>query len=134
MNRVSRYWAVTGVVGLLLAGTCLGGVESPAKSERIHKSTWSSSNTRAVTIVSQPIGARIMINGEYVGTTPLTVDFYVDHQGRVMRDIEMRAISPVPFAVQEIRRFPATATDGDASWMPHIVDFDLNIHPVFVIR
>jgi hypothetical protein len=134
MNRVSRYWAVTGVVGLLLAGTCLGGVESPAKSERIHKSTWSSSNTRAVTIVSQPLGARIMINGEYVGVTPLTVDFYVDNRGRVMRDIEMRAISPVPLAVQEIRRFPAAATDGDASWMPHIVDFDLNIHPVLVIR
>ena len=75
-----------------------------------------------------------MINGEYVGITPLTVDFYVDHQGRVMRDIEMRAVSPVPFAVQEIRRFPATATDGDASWMPHLVDFDLNIQPVLVIR
>jgi len=131
---VSRYWAVTGVVGLLLAGTCLGGVESPAKSERIHKSTWSSGNTRAVIIVSKPVGARIMINGEYVGVTPLKVDFYVDHEGRVMRDIEMRAISPVPLAVQEIRRFPAAATDGDASWMPHIVDFDLNIHPVLVIR
>jgi hypothetical protein len=75
-----------------------------------------------------------MINGEYVGTTPLTVDFYVDHEGRVKRGIEMRAISPVPLAVQEIRRFPAADTDGDASRMPHIVDFDLNIHPVLVIR
>jgi hypothetical protein len=133
MNRVSRYWAVTGVVGLLLAGTCLGGVESPARSEQTRKSVWTSS-TRAVTIVSRPIGARIMINGEYVGTTPLTVDFYVDHEGRVKRGIEMRAISPVPLAVQEIRRFPAADTDGDASRMPHIVDFDLNIHPVLVIR
>ena len=75
-----------------------------------------------------------MINGEYVGTTPLNVDFYVDHQGRVMREIQMRAVSPVPFAVQEIRTFPAAATDGDSSRMPHIIDFDLNIHPVFVIR
>ena len=134
MNRLSRYWAVTGVVGILLAGTCLGGVESPAKSEQIHKSTWSSSNTRAVTILSRPIGARIMINGEFVGKTPLNVDFYVDHQGRVMREIQMRAISPEPLVVQEIRRFPAAATDGDASRIPHIIDFDLNIQPVLVIR
>ena len=51
-----------------------------------------------------------------------------------MREIQMRAVSPVPFAVQEIRTFPAAATDGDASRMPHIIDFDLNIHPVLVIR
>jgi hypothetical protein len=75
-----------------------------------------------------------MINGEFVGTTPLNVDFYVDNQGRVMREIHMRAISPVPFSVQEIRTFPAAATDGDASRMPHVVDFDLNIQPVLVIR
>jgi spore coat protein CotH len=75
-----------------------------------------------------------MINGEFVGTTPLNVDFYVDHQGRVMREIQMRAISPEPMVVQEIRTFPAAATDGDASRIPHIIDFDLNIQPVLVIR
>jgi PEGA domain len=89
---------------------------------------------RPVTILSQPAGARILINGDYVGTTPLQVDFMVDKLGRAVRSIEMRAVAPEPLVTWEIRGFPAAGTDGDASRVPHLIDFDLNIQPVYVIR
>jgi hypothetical protein len=66
--------------------------------------------------------------------TPLLVDFMVDKLGRAVRSIEMRAVAPEPLVTWEIRRFPAAGTDGDASRIPHLIDFDLNIQPVYVIR
>jgi hypothetical protein len=84
--------------------------------------------------VSQPAGARILINGDYVGTTPLLVDFAVDKFGRAVRSIEMRAVAPEPLVTRGVRLFPAAGTDGDASRIPQLVEFDLNIQPVLVIR
>jgi hypothetical protein len=89
---------------------------------------------RSVTIVSQPAGARILINGDYVGITPLLVDFAVDRFGRAVRDIELRAIAPQPMISRDVRWFPAAGTDGDTSRIPRLVDFDLNVQSVFVIR
>ena len=89
---------------------------------------------QSITIVSTPTGARIVINGEYVGRTPLLVDFAVDKFGRAIRNMEVRAVAPIPFVNEEIKRFPAAGSDGDASRIPRFLDFDLNIHPVFVIR
>jgi hypothetical protein len=89
---------------------------------------------RSVTIVSQPAGARILINGDFVGTTPLLVDFAVDKFGRAVRTIEMRAVAPQPLITRGVRLFPAAGTDGDTSRLPRLVDFDLNVQSVFVIR
>ena len=89
---------------------------------------------RPVTIVSQPMGAKISINGDYVGTTPLLVDFAVDKSGRAIRDIEMRAVAPQPLISREFKWFPAAGTDGDTSRLPQLVDFDLNVQSVFIIR
>ena len=89
---------------------------------------------RPVKIVSQPAGARILINGDYVGTTPLLVDFAVDKFGRAVRNIEMRAFAPQPLIRRGVKSFPAAGTDGDASIIPQLVDFDLNVQSVFVIR
>ena len=134
MNRESLYWIVTPIVGLLVAGTCFAGVDSsPVQRKQTHDATLGS-ELRPITIVSTPTGARIVINGEYVGTTPLLVDFAVDKLGRAIRNMEVRAVAPIPLVNEEIRRFPAAGSDGDASRIPHFLDFDLNIHPVFVIR
>jgi hypothetical protein len=78
---------------------------------------------RQVKIVSQPTGAKILINGDYVGTTPLAVD----KQCRACRDLALRAVAPEPLVTREMRLFPAAGTDGDASLVPHLVDFDLNV-------
>jgi hypothetical protein len=48
--------------------------------------------------------------------------------------MEVRAVAPIPFVNEEIRRFPAAGNDGEANRIPRFLDFDLNIHPVFVIR
>jgi hypothetical protein len=134
MNRVSRYWVATPVLGLVAACTCFAGVNSvPIQRQHLHEAGLAS-ELRPVTIVSTPTGARVEINGEYVGRTPLLIDFAVDRFGRAIRDMEVRAIAPIPLITEEIRRFPAAGTDGDASRIPHFVDFDLNIQPVFVIR
>jgi hypothetical protein len=134
MNRESLYWIVTPIVGLLVACTCFAGVgSSPVQRKQTHDATLGS-ELRPITIVSTPTGARIVINGEYVGTTPLLVDFAVDKLGRAIRNMEVRAVAPIPLVNEEIRRFPAAGSDGDASRIPHFLDFDLNIHPVFVIR
>ena len=134
MNRVSRYWTATPVAGFLFACTCFAGVDSNPSQRREIRGGISGSELRAVTIVSTPRGARIEINGGYVGRTPLVVDFAVDRFGRALRDIQVKAVAPVPAVYEEVRRFPAAGTDGDASRIPRFVDFDLNVQPVFVIR
>lgn len=87
---------------------------------------------RSVTIVSRPIGARVQINGRYVGNTPLVVDFAVDKFGHAVRDIEVRAIARAPGAVDDVRWFPAS--DGNASYIPSLLAFDLNILPLAFAR
>ena len=131
IRRALRYCLSTGIMGLFLAFTCHAGVD--VTSRQSHDGT-SFNSLRSVTIISQPKGARILINGDYVGTTPLLIDVAVDRFGRAVRNIEMRAVAPHPMITEEVRLFPAAGTDRDASRVPHVVDFDLNIQPVFVIR
>jgi hypothetical protein len=134
MNHVLRSCVLTGFVGLFLASTCSAGVDSAPMNSRQAHDILSVNSLRPVTILSEPAGARILINGDYVGTTPLLVDFAVDKLGRAIRDIEMRAIAPEPLISRDIRWFPAAGTDGDTSRIPRLVDFDLNVQSVFVIR
>ena len=134
MNHVLRSCVLTGFVGLFLASTCSAGVDSTPVNARQAHDLLSVNSLRSVTIVSQPAGARILINGDYVGTTPLLVDFAVDKLGRAVRNIEMRAVAPQPLVSRDVRWFPAAGTDGDASRIPRLVNFDLNVQTVSVIR
>ncbi|MEA3147494.1 MAG: hypothetical protein QOI53_3075 [Verrucomicrobiota bacterium] len=134
MNHALPHCFSTGIAGLFLASTCYAGVDSsPVNTKQIQDPS-SVGGLRPVAIVSEPVGARILINGDYVGTTPLQINFAVDSLGRAVRDIELRAVAPQPMITQEVRRFPAAGTDGDSSRIPHLVDFDLNIQKVVVIR
>jgi hypothetical protein len=134
MNHVLRSCVLTGFVGLFLASTCSAGVDSTPGNARQAQDIPSMNSLRSVTIVSEPKGARILINGDYVGITPLLVDVAVDKFGRAVRNIEMRAVAPEPMISGGVRSFPAAGTDGDTSRIPRLVDFDLNVHSVFVIR
>lgn len=87
---------------------------------------------RQVMIVSRPIGAKVQINGRYVGNTPLVVDFAVDQFGRAINDIEIRAIARGPGVVDDVRWFPAA--DGNASFIPPLLAFDLSILPLYYVR
>ena len=134
MNHMLRSCVSTGIVGLFLASTCDAGVDSSLINPRQTHENLSSNGIQPVTIVSQPTGARILINGDYVGITPLRVDVAVDKFGRALRNIELRAVAPKPMITRGTRLFPAAGTDGDSSRIPRLVDFDLNIQSVYVIR
>jgi PEGA domain-containing protein len=134
MNHALQRSVLKSVVGLLFASTCYAGVDSSSVSDKQTRDYAVTNSVRSVEIFSQPVGAKILINGAYVGTTPIFVEFAVDRFGRVIRDIELRAVAPFPMVSADVRHFPAAGTDGEASRMPPLVDFDLNIHPVKVIR
>ena len=134
MNLALRGCVSKSVAGLLFASTCYAGVSSPPAGDKLTRGNEFANSLREVEIFSKPIGAKILINGAFIGVTPVRVDFAVDRFGRATRDIELRAVAPVPMVTEEIRRFPAAGTDGDASRIPPYVNFDLNIHPFFVIR
>jgi hypothetical protein len=134
MNLALRGCVSKSVAGLLFASTCYAGVGSPSVSDKQTRDNEFMNSLREVEIFSKPIGAKILINGAFIGVTPVRVDFAVDRFGRATRDIELRAVAPVPMVTQEVRRFPAAGTDGDASRIPRLVDFDLNIRSVVVIR
>ena len=134
MNHVLRNCVLTEIVGLFLASTCFAGVDSSSANPRQIHDNPSIDSLRLVKIISRPTGARILINGDYVGITPLLVDFAIDKFGRAVRTIEMRAVAPEPLVTEGVRLFPAAGTDGDASRIPSLVDFDLNIQSVLVIR
>jgi hypothetical protein len=134
MNHTLRGCVSKSFVGLLFASTCYAGVGSSSVSDKQTLDNAVPNGLREVEIFSEPVGAKILINGAYVGTTPVLVDFSVDRFGRATREIELRAVAPLPMVAEEIRHFPAAGTDGDASKIPHVVDFDLNVQPVKVIR
>ena len=130
MIRPARICLLTGLVGFILAQTSFGLY--PAKGERTHDST--SVAVRPVTIVSQPTGCGIWLNGKYAGKTPLVVHVAVDLEGRCLKGLEVRAIRPPPFTVEEVRNFPAASVDGATSFVPSVIWLDLFIQRVFVIR
>jgi hypothetical protein len=134
MNHALQGCVSKSVVGLFFASTCYAGVGSSSVSDKQTRDYTLMNGIRSVEIFSQPVGARILINGAYVGTTPVLVDFAVDQFGRAIRDIELRAIAPFPMVTADVRHFPAAGTDGEASSIPRLVDFDLNIQSVKIIR
>jgi hypothetical protein len=130
MSRTTRSCALAGLAMLLVAPICLaGGDSTQARSSRA-QNKGTAVEVRPVTIVSRPIGAKVQINGRYVGKTPLVVDFAVDSFGRSVRDIEVRAIAQTPGTVDDVRWFPGS--DGNASFIPSVLAFDLNILPVWI--
>jgi hypothetical protein len=134
MNHALRSCVLKSVVGLLFASTCYAGVDSSSVSDKQTRDYAVTNRLRSVEIFSNPVGARILINGAYVGTTPVLVEFAVDRFGRAIRDIELRAVAPYPMIAANERYFPAAGTDGEASRIPRLVDFDLNIQSVKIIR
>ena len=131
MNRTGCC-ALVGLAALLIAPTCFaGGGSTQGKPSRIQNKAVAA-EVRPVMIVSRPIGAKVQINGRYVGNTPLLVDFAVDKLGRAINDIEVRAIARGPGVVDDVRWFPAA--DGNASFIPPLLAFDLSILPLYYVR
>lgn len=121
------FFSLTALFLSASAGFC--GQSASAKADNFLETS-----LRPVTIVSSPTGAQILINGEYVGVTPLQLKIAVDREGRCVKALDFRARRPPPYEGVGIRFFPAAAQDGPASYVPRVIDFDLNVHPMIVLR
>jgi hypothetical protein len=81
-----------------------------------------------VQIVSQPDGAKIEVNGRYVGDAPTTVEIEVSPHGRFWKDTIIKAY-PKDTGYIQIKAF-----NGESSWkisdpIPARISFDTRIDP-----
>ena len=81
-----------------------------------------------VQIVSQPVGAKIEINGQYVGDAPLRVDIEASNDGRFWRDTIIKAY-PKDTGYIQIKAF-----NGKSRWtisdnVPPKIFFDTRTDP-----
>lgn len=78
----------------------------------------------AIEIISDPVGARIEINDDYIGDTPLFVEIKapVNIEGEVNTDLYIRAIPKQAGYTQS----------KDLKWgrLPKRIFFDMHLHPV----
>jgi hypothetical protein len=83
---------------------------------------------QSVQIVSEPTGARIEVNGRYVGDAPTTVEIEVSPHGRFWRDTIIKAY-PKDTGYIQIKAF-----NGESHWsicdaIPARISFDTRIDP-----
>ena len=83
---------------------------------------------QSVQIVSQPAGARIEVNGRYVGDAPTTVEIEVSPHGRFWNDTFIKAY-PKDSGYIQIKAF-----NGESHWsisdpIPARISFDTRIDP-----
>src|SRR5260370_23075758 len=79
-------------------------------------------------VVSEPAGAQIEINGQYVGNAPTTVEIEASNDGRFWRDTIIKAY-PKDTGYTQIRAF-----NGKSSWaisdvVPPRIFFDTRSEP-----
>ena len=84
---------------------------------------------QSVQIVSQPTGARIEMNGRYVGDAPTTVEIESSPHGRFWKDTVFKAY-PKDTGYIQIKAF-----NGESSWaisdpIPARISFDTKTDPV----
>jgi hypothetical protein len=81
-----------------------------------------------VQIVSQPTGAKIEINGQYVGDAPLTVDIEASNDGRFWRDTIIKAY-PKDTGYTQIKAFNGKSRWAISDMVPSRVFFDTRTEP-----
>ena len=86
-----------------------------------------------VLIVSQPAGAKIEINGQYVGDAPLTVEIEASNDGRFWKDTIIKAY-PKDTGYIQIKAFNGKSRWAISDMVPPSIFFDtrdLNLAPEF---
>ncbi|MBV9299080.1 MAG: PEGA domain-containing protein [Verrucomicrobia bacterium] len=81
-----------------------------------------------VQIVSQPAGAKIELNGQYVGDAPLTVDIETSNDGRFWRDTVIKAY-PADTGYTQIKAFNGKSRWAISDIVPPRIFFDTRIAP-----
>jgi PEGA domain len=81
-----------------------------------------------VQIVSQPKGAKIEVNGQYVGDAPLTVDIEASNDGRFWRDTIIKAY-PADTGYTQIKAFNGKSRWTISDAVPPKIFFDTRTAP-----
>jgi hypothetical protein len=83
---------------------------------------------RPIEITSKPPGAKIEVNGRYVGDAPVTVDIETSSSGRFWRDTIIKAY-PADKGYTQIRVFNGAARWTISDTVPPEIDFDTRTEP-----
>ncbi len=81
-----------------------------------------------VQIVSQPAGAKIEVNGQYVGDAPLFIDIEASNDGRFWRDTIIKAY-PKDTGYTQIRAFNGKSRWTISDLVPSRIFFDTRTEP-----
>ncbi len=81
-----------------------------------------------VQIVSQPAGAKIEINGQYVGDAPISVDIEASNEGRFWRDTIIKAY-PKDTGYIQIKAFNGKSRWTISDSVPPKIFFDTRTDP-----
>jgi len=81
-----------------------------------------------VQIVSQPTGARIEVNGQYVGDAPLFVEIEASSDGRFWRDTIIKAY-PKDTGYTQIKAFNGKSRWAISDMVPPKLFFDTRTEP-----
>ena len=81
-----------------------------------------------VQIVSKPPGAKIEINGHYVGDAPVTVDIEASNDGRFWRDTVIKAY-PADVGYTQIKAFNGKSRWAFSDMIPSRIFFDTRSEP-----
>jgi hypothetical protein len=81
-----------------------------------------------VQIVSQPAGAQIEMNGQYIGDAPLSVDIEASNDGRFWRDTIIKAY-PKETGYVQIKAFNGQSTWAINDTVPPRIFFDTRTEP-----
>jgi PEGA domain len=83
---------------------------------------------KQVKITSNPPGAKIEINGRYVGDAPLNVDVETTPSGRFWRDTIIKAY-PADKGFTQIRAYNGAASWNISDTVPPEIDFNTQAEP-----
>jgi hypothetical protein len=81
---------------------------------------------KAVEVISEPPGARIEVNGDFVGCAPTTIELLGESDGKVEMDYAIRAYPPGPEYYPQVKLFMKRVS-GDSDRIPKRVYFDMRV-------
>jgi len=125
------WWFIALVVAGLLPGGCVplraghAVAESPESSsekrQRVHR-------CYEVEVISDPPGAHIQVNDDYVGDAPLTIQMKGDRHGRVTQTYRVRADPNIAGDYVQVKVFKYWEyIDSDP--VPRRIRFQMNLVP-----
>ena len=81
---------------------------------------------KEVEIVSEPPGARIEVNGDFVGCAPTTIKLLGESDGQVQMDYTIRAYPPGPEYYPQAKLFMRRPS-GESDRIPKRICFDMRV-------